>query len=255
MFDAILPAGGTIDAEFAAQVGTANKALIKFEDHTILERVIDALRASGRVRRIAVIGPSEVHNSAGAEKADLLLPEGQTGPDNIMRGLEALASQPAPPRKVLVVTTDLPFLTPEVVNRFIDSCPPDVAITVPLISKSEFQARFPGCTCTFIRLKDDTWTTGCMYILDVQALRDSKPYIDKIFEVRKSKLGMAKLLGTGFLFKFLTKTLTVPDVERKIQAMLHCSGKAIEHSPPELAYDIDDLPDYEYAMQHLRSAK
>ncbi|MEZ0327541.1 MAG: nucleotidyltransferase family protein [Fimbriimonas sp.] len=253
MFDAILPAGGTIDEAFAAQVGTSNKALIQFEGQTILERVIDALKASGRVRRIAVIGPEEVHQSAGAGKADLLLREGSTGPDNIMRGLDALAAQPDPPQKVLVVTTDLPFLTPEIVNRFIDACPTDVHITVPLISKAEFQSRFPECMCTFIRLKDDTWTTGCMYILDVQALRSSKPYIDKIFEVRKSKVGMAKLLGVGFLCKFLTKTLTVPDVERKIQSMLHCSGKAIEHSPPELAYDIDDLSDYEYAMKHLAS--
>ncbi len=251
MFDAILPAGGTIDEGFAAQVGTANKALIQFEGQTILERVIDALRASGRVRRIAVIGPDEVHASNGADKADLLLKEGATGPDNIMRGLEALATQPDPPTKVLVVTTDLPFLTPDVVNRFVEACPADVAITVPLVSKTEFQERFPGCSCSFIRLKDDTWTAGCMYILDVQALRDSKPYIDKIFEVRKSKLGMAKLLGVGFLCKFLTKTLTVPDVERKIQSMLHCSGKAIAHSPPELAYDIDDIDDYEYAMKHL----
>jgi GTP:adenosylcobinamide-phosphate guanylyltransferase len=254
-FDAILPAGGTIDADFAARVGTTNKALIQFEGQTILERVIDALKASGRVRRIAVIGPEEVHKSAGATKADLLLPEGKTGPDNILRGLDALASQPDPPQKVLVVTTDLPFLTPDIVNRFVDACPPTVDITVPLISKEEFQARFPNCTCTFIRLKDDVWTTGCMYILDVKALRDSKPYIDQIFEVRKSKLGMAKLLGVGFLCKFLTKTLTVPDVERKIQSMLHCSGKAIMHSPPELAYDIDDLQDYEFAVAHLAGAK
>jgi GTP:adenosylcobinamide-phosphate guanylyltransferase len=249
MFDAILPAGGTIPPEFAQHVGTSNKALIPFEGRTILERVIEALRESGRVRRIAVTGPQEVH-AAGA-KADMILPPGETGPDNIMRGLDALAKQPEPPKKVLVVTTDLPFLTPEIVNRFIDQCPTDVDITVPLVSKAEFQQRFPDCECSFIRLRDDTWTAGCMYILDVQALRNAKPYIDKIFEVRKSKVGMAKLLGAGFLYKFLTKTLTVPDVERKIVTMLHCSGKAVMHSPPELAYDIDDLADYEYAMKHL----
>jgi GTP:adenosylcobinamide-phosphate guanylyltransferase len=252
MFDAILPAGGTIPPDFAQQVGTSNKALIQFEGRTILERVIDALRASGRVRRIAVIGPEEVRPASS--NADLVLQQGATGPDNIMRGLEALASQPDPPPKVLVVTTDLPFLTPDVINRFIDSCPINVDITVPLISKTEFHQRFPECHCTFIRLRDDTWTAGCMYILDVQALRDAKPYIDRIFEVRKSKVGMAKLLGTGFLYKFLTKTLTVPDVEAKIQAMLHCSGKAIMHSPPELAYDIDDFSDYEYALKHIGAA-
>ena len=60
--------------------------------------------------------------------------------------------------------------------------------------------------------------------------------------------------GCGkFLVKYLTKTLTVRDVEAKIEAMLGCSGSAVLNSPPELAYDIDDLGDYDYTMEHLKT--
>jgi molybdopterin-guanine dinucleotide biosynthesis protein A len=250
-YDAIIPAGGEIDADFAKVVGTTNKALIHFEGRTTLDRIVDALRESGCIRRIAVIGPPEVHQAIQG-RVELLLEPGNSGPDNILKGLDALSETDTPPDKVVVVTSDLPFLTGELVKRFIEMCS-EADITLPLISKEDFQARFPDSDSTFIPLKDGTWTAGCMYLLDVKALRRAKPHIDKVFEVRKSTIGMAKLLGLRLVWKFVTKTLAVSDIERKIETMLHCTGKAIKGSPPELAYDIDYLDDYEYAVKHLES--
>lgn len=254
-FDAILPAGGTIAPEFAAKVGTENKALIRFGDQTILERTIEALRASGRVGRIIVIGTPEVLESDAVKKADGTLAAGGSGPDNILKGLKHLLASPNPPQKVLIVTTDLPFLTPDLVNHFIELCPLDKDICLPLISKDEFQGRFPNCSATFIPLYDGVWTAGCAYIFDVKAFERSMPHIEKVFNNRKSKLGMAKLLGPAFLVKFLRKRLSVPDIEKKIVSLLGCSGAAVRHAPPELAYDIDDMEDYDYATTHVLGGK
>lgn len=250
-YDAILPAGGTIPPEFAERVGTPNKALIRFGERTILERTLDALNASGRVNRSIVIGTEEVLQSDAVRGAHQTHLAGGSGPDNIVKGLKALAAAPNPPQKVLIVTTDLPFLTGEIVNDFLNRCPVDTDICVPLITKEQYQGRFPNSTATFVPLKDNVWTTGCAYVVDVQAFVNALPYVERVFQNRKSKLGMAKLLGPTFLVKFLSKTLTVPDVEAKIRSLLNCSGRAILNAPPELAYDIDDLEDYEYATGNL----
>ena len=69
--------------------------------------------------------------------------------------------------------------------------------------------------------------------------------------VRKSKLGMAKLLGPVFLYKFVRKQLTVPLVESKLKQILNCSGAPVMNCAPELAYDIDAIDDYEYAMKFI----
>ena len=61
-------------------------------------------------------------------------------------------------------------------------------------------------------------------------------------------MGMAKLLGPVFLIKFITKTLSMPDIKRKCEQILHASGFPVTDGPPELAFDIDDLEDYEYAL-------
>jgi GTP:adenosylcobinamide-phosphate guanylyltransferase len=250
-YDAILPAGGKIDGDFAAKVGTTNKALILLDGKTVLGRTLDALNETGLVKSTIVIGPDEVLGSEDGQRATYKLEPGETGPDNIYRGLDLLLKEKDPPQKVLVVTTDLPFLTADVIRTFIEASPPDKDICVPLIRASTFRKRFPGTEATFVKLRDDEWTTGCAYVMDVQALRKAKPHIDRVFENRKSKMGMARLLGPAFVLKWLTKRLTLVDVEAKIMNVLGCSGAAIADSAPELAFDIDYQDDYDFAVKHL----
>jgi hypothetical protein len=180
-----------------------------------------------------------------------LLQEAATGPLNILKGLRHLLGLDNPPKKVLVLTTDLPFVSAEILNAFFDLCPADRDICVPLISKVQWERRFPDSTATFARLSDGYWTLGGAYLIDVQALENAMPQVERVFVNRKSVLGMAKLLGPKFLFKFLVKSLNVPDVEAKIESMLNCTGRAVPDAPTELAYDIDDVEDYEYALKQF----
>lgn len=249
-YDAILPAGGKIDAEFAKVVGTDYKALIQIHGKTLLGQALDALEETGLIKSTIVIGPDEVLVSDDGQRATYKLPPGETGPDNIYKGLNQLLNEPTPPQKVLIVTTDLPFLSAEALTGFLDRCPPDKDICIPLIREADFHQRFPGTTATFVKLKDDSWTTGNVFLMDVAALRRSKPHIDRVFANRKSKMGMAKLLGPVFVLKYLTKRLTLVDLEAKILTMLGCSGAAITDSRPELHFDIDFIDDYEYAVKH-----
>jgi len=89
--DAILPAGGRITGVFAQETGTSVKALISPGGPTVLERTLDALRATGHVGRIVVVGPDEVASHPAACAADVVLPESISGPANIFGGLEWLA--------------------------------------------------------------------------------------------------------------------------------------------------------------------
>lgn len=254
-FDAILPAGGRISPPFSDVVGTHSKALIELDGATILARTLNALRDSEMVQRTVVIGTPEVLQHPDATLASYTLAEGNTGPDNIFRGLDLLLKSDHPPEKVLIVTTDLPFLTGDIIRRYIELVSPDKHISVPLIRESEFNARFPDTSAMFVKLRDGSFTTGCMYVIDVKALQVARPHIESVFENRKSKLGMAKLLGPGFVAKWLMKKLTLVDVEKKIESMLGVTGCAVQGSPPELAFDVDYLDDYEYAKSQIEKQR
>lgn len=250
-YDAILPAGGRIEPPFSDAVGTTSKALIQIGGKTILAGTLQALRDSGAVGRTVVIGTQEVLDHPDAQLASHRLPEGASGPDNIFRGLDLLLESGDPPSRVLIVTTDLPFLDGKIIQRYLGLVSETKHISVPLIREHEYNARFPGTEAMFVKLADGSFTTGCAYVIDVKALQKARPHIERVFENRKSKVGMAKLLGAGFLIKLLTKRLSLGDVEKKIQSMLGVSGAAVQGSPPELAFDVDYLEDYEYAVAHL----
>jgi GTP:adenosylcobinamide-phosphate guanylyltransferase len=254
---AILPAGGRIAGGFADAAGVTIKTLIRGSDgQTLLARIIEALRKSGRVERIAVVGTHDDPGlRAAAARADTLLPEGDSGPDNIFRALDWLrAGSDSPlPQRVLIVTTDLPFVTPDAIADLIDRCSPEADICVPVIERDEFERRFPGSINEWVRLRDGQWTIGGAFLVRPDALLRSRVQIDRAFAARKSQLAMARLLGPIFIARFLTRRLGVADIEARCARILGCRGQAVRSAAPELAFDIDTVDDWRYATAQQSS--
>jgi GTP:adenosylcobinamide-phosphate guanylyltransferase len=277
-FDVILPAGGRITGEFAQRTGVEIKALIDFCGETILRRTIHTLRATNRVGRIVVIGPQPALNEAQKAGANGLIIEGESGPDNILRGLQWLQEEGRrkkeegeseevvgddeassfllPPSsfdlssRVLIVTTDLPFLTTQALNTFLDACAPDAEAVIPILTQREFEARFPGTQNEYVRLKEGNYTIGCAFVVNGETLLRNEAHLRAVFEARKSQWQMARLVGWATIFRFVTRQLTVPLLQARISAIARCKGVALPHMPPELAYDIDQPADFLYACVH-----
>lgn len=253
MVDVIVPAGGKLPTSLSRLIGTERKPLIKFNDKTILETTMDALKGSPFVRRIVLVGPEDVLEQDAARRADERMPEGATGPENIYRGLDWLMRQPDPPQYVMIVTADLPFITSDTLKAFVEMCPDGKDFCVPLVSEDNFQELYPSATATFVALQDGTWTTGCAYLATAEGLKKAIHHIEAVFQRRKSKIGMARLLGFRFVWDLVFRKLNVTDVEGKVKELLQCDGVAVPGAPPELAFDIDDKEDYYYAISYIRS--
>lgn len=248
LFDAVLPAGGRIEGAFAARVGTEIKALIRFEGETILSRTIRTLRDTGRIRQIIIIAPDEALREAERCGADVFLPEKPTGTENILSGLSHVAQTHN--QIALVVPTDLPFLTTDALMPVID-WKSAADILVPIVHRSDFEAAFSGVQSLYVPLHEGEMTLGCAFRLDPHAILRNQPALEQIFNARKSNLAMAKLLGGGFILRYLTKRLSVRHIEQRCQAILNCTGQALLNAPAALAYDIDTHEDYEFACRHL----
>lgn len=251
--DAVLPAGGRLSGAFAAEAGAEVKALVRLGGRTVLEQTLHALRGSERVRRVVVVGPAELAGHAAVGLADAVLPEGESGPANIFRGLEWLreASGGRHAERALVMTTDLPFLTADVLIKYLDACPSGADLCVPLVSREEFGRRFAGAQIQYVKLRDGEWTMGCAFVLRPEALVANRQHLERAYAARKSQLAMARMLGVGFVLRFLTRRLSVTEVERQCLRILGCAGGAVRGSPPELAFDIDRPGDYRYAVRTL----
>jgi CTP:molybdopterin cytidylyltransferase MocA len=247
--DAVLPAAGRIRGAFAAKAGVEVKALVSVGGRTVLSRTLSALRATGRVGRIVIVGPHEVAAHPDARGASAVLPETEdSGPANILRGLEWLDKAGAAAR-VLVITTDLPFLTPAALVSFLDSAPADQDICLPVVRRQECEARFPRLRMKYVHLRDGDWTIGCAFLVNPRAIRENRDLIERTFAARKSRLAMARLLGVPFLLRFLLRRLTVADIEQRARELLACPASAVMGCPAELAFDIDGPRDYGYAVR------
>lgn len=253
--DVIIPAGGTIDAEFARVVGTDSKALIKFNEQTVLKRTIETLKSSPVIGRVLVVGSPTVMKHEDVQLADKAIPAVGSSPANIKAGLEYYANVDLPPHQVLIVTADLPFLTLEAIHGFLNLCEGEQDLYVPLIARKDWEEVYPGTDAMFVTLLDGEWTTGCMYVMTIRGFKIGYPYFEKVFEKRKSKLGMAALLGWKFVWDYKMKKLTVTDIEKKITSLLKINGTAVPGSPAETAYDIDYLEDYHYALSTFKNQR
>ena len=247
--DAILPAGGRIEGNFATEAGVELKALIRFSESTILERTVAALRATGQVERIVVIGPEELRDVLKNSDIQALLPEGASGPDNIYRGLDWLGDHGGCAHSVLVAATDLPFLSARSINEFLAACPVDADLCAPILRKDEFESFYPGLAGEYVRLREGLWTMGCTFLIKPKALLGSKAQIEGIFGARKSQFAMARLLGFLFLARFATKRLSLEHVQKRCEQILGCGGAGVLGCSPELAFDIDGLEEYRHALK------
>ena len=153
-------------------------------------------------------------------------------------------------RRVLVVTTDLPFLTSAALNTFLNACPSGADVALPAMTQVEFEARFPGTHNEYVRLRDGQFTMGCAFVVNARTLLQNEAHLRALFAARKSQWQMARLIGVQTALRFTTGRLSIADLEARASQIARCRGKAILHMPPELAYDIDELEEFLYAREH-----
>jgi len=252
--DVVLPAGGRIPSEFAAAVGTDVKTLIQIRGRTVLEHVLSVLRATERIGRLVVAAPREVADHPAARLADAVVPEGTSGADNCLRGLDWLREQSGgrTSGRVLICTADLPILTTEAVEGFLDACPLEAGVCGSVMERRDFEAAFPGFVKTFVPLRDGAFRMGGAFLVDPEPIERARAQFERIFTGRKQHLVMARLLGPSFLLRFVLRRLTLADVQRRCEAILGCKAYVWPQCPPGLALDIDHLKDYRYALTLVR---
>jgi GTP:adenosylcobinamide-phosphate guanylyltransferase len=248
-FDVILPAGGVLDDHFARVALTKHKALIKVQDFIVGSQSIDAVLESGLCRNVVLVGPAEVREAIGGRVTATVNDTGSLV-KNIEMGIRELKSLGEISPRILILTTDLPYVNAKVLTQFVEMCPSDADIAAPLISKEEYLDRFPSATGTFVNLQDNQWTLGCAYLIKPDAFVKILPRLEKVIANRKNVFKMAGLLGFGFLWKVATRSITVPQVVSKLESVIGCKVVPVQGAPAEFANDIDDIVDYEYALRN-----
>jgi CTP:molybdopterin cytidylyltransferase MocA len=252
MTNAIVLAGGRLERRFAGAEGVDVKALLTVEGETLLAKAVRALRESGAVAGIAVVGPSELQDLAAALGSDWFVPERGSGSDNIIAGLQAAGEG----EQVLISGSDMPFVLPQDVADVDRLAPADADLCYAIVERQEFAAMFPVGHRVFIPLRDGAFVGGGIIKATTEGLRAIEPDLRRVFEARKSPVAMARLFGTGILLRALLSLISrgrlgpsSDDLRRKMQEITGRRGAVVRGCSPRVAFDIDTEDDWRLACE------
>ncbi|MCW3489119.1 nucleotidyltransferase family protein [Dethiobacter alkaliphilus] len=248
MFDVVVLAGTGKDTELTAQAGVNNKAFISINNQPMLGYVLEALKETPEIGRIAVVGP--VADLTPFIEEYEILAVGQAGsiPENIRKGFEALQ----PRQHFLIVSADIPFLSVEAVTDFLAQCRPyNQDFYYPIVHRDDNEGRFPGVTRTYVTLRDGVFTGGNLFLVNPAGIAVALPRMERFLALRKSPLKLAGTLGPGFVLKLLLKKLTIAELEKRFSALFGLQGKAVISRFAEIGTDVDKPADLELAQRML----
>lgn len=254
--DVVILAGGKNSPAMEAATGVTNRALVVLGGKSMLAYVTDALLGAESVARVFVVGDIPADNRYKQ------LGGGKTLLDNLLIGLRA-ANANGEVRRVLLATSDTPFLTPESVEYFIQqSLQADADLCYPIVPIDLCRARFPQMKRTTLRLREGTFTGGNMMLINPQYIFAHQAMVEKVYAARKSVPQIARLLGIGLLTQILLaqavspSLLTLADLEVGVARLLGsgCRARAIVTPYPEVGTDVDK-PDDVIIAQKILSGK
>ncbi|MBT9138706.1 MAG: 2-phospho-L-lactate guanylyltransferase [Syntrophomonadaceae bacterium] len=248
MFDVVILAGGGKEKELIEYTGLPNKAFIPIHGKPMLAYVLEALKKTGEVGRVVVVGPIKELAPLIERYGIIAVPEARNVPENLRNGVAVLQ----PRAHFLIVAADLPFLKAEAVSSFIKQCKPyEWDFYYPIVSKEDNERRFPGVKRTYVKLRDGTFTGGNLFLLNPASLNNALSRLEQVFSLRKSPIKLAGLLGSKFIFRFILRQLTLSELEARFSVLFALSGKAVVTSFPEIGTDVDKPSDLELAKREL----
>jgi GTP:adenosylcobinamide-phosphate guanylyltransferase len=241
--NAVITAGGTIDGQYAHRAGTTIKALAPVRGTTMLDMAIDAAYGAGATR-VAVVGGDAVA-AACASRVDKVVAQSNDGGRNLQL---ALAAWPADER-LLLLTSDMPYITADALRAFAENSPPDV-FAMALSAYDAFMRRFPNAPPFGIALAGERVVNGGAFAIPVGAAPRIAAVAVQFFDARKSPWKMARLLGLSMIVRYVTGRLSIEGLERYGTARLGVPTRALRDAAPELAFDADLLGEFTYACEH-----
>lgn len=248
--DALVLAGKKKNGLLEEQFNIPTKALIPLHGKPMILYVIDALRDVGDIKNILVIGPVKPISEKMPYKNIEIIPDGDGIIDNLDIGFSKLHSTLSD--FVLIITSDIPLITSEIIKHFIDTAfKYDADIYYPIIRKEICEKKFPQIKRTYGTVKEGVFTGGNIFLIRKNAFADVKNILEKAIAYRKKPWKLSKLLGFKFLLKFFMKQNTIAEVEKRAYELIGHKGKAIELPFPEAGIDVDKESDYLLAKDIL----
>jgi GTP:adenosylcobinamide-phosphate guanylyltransferase len=222
--------------------------MVQVGSKTMIQWIVDALTASKTIGRITAVGDVE------ASGIDQVVKPGTGFLENLMLGIDKSGATD----RVLVLTCDIPMLTPEAVDDYVErALESGGEMCYPIVTRASNDAKYPGMKRTYLKTAEGMFTGGNMMVLGVDLMRRNRDMIQGAYESRKNPLALAWMIGIGFLLRLILAQVQFPSVlpinvlERRLSKVLKGKVVAIKTDYPEIGADVDKASDLEAVRKVL----
>ena len=240
-FDAIVMAGYNPDRKdpLTDLSGEPHKALMKVDGRPMVWHAVRALHETGRVDRIVVIGLSPEDGVDFPCEVDSLPDQGGML-SNCVYSFRHVSSWQDHQRHVILVGSDVPLMTGEMVNWFVDACQPyDVDVYWGLVERSVMEATFPGSKRSYMRLVEGQFCSGDIFLGRIRIALERNQLILELSESRKNIFRQVRILGWNVLVRYLFRRLRAADLIEVAERNLHMTGRPVFLPYAEMGMDVD----------------
>lgn len=223
--------GGDRLADFA---GVSHKALIPIGGAPMIERVVGALRASGRIDRIVVsINKPKLIDLSGVE---VVRSAGTLG-QSVLDAMAMIGGGP-----LLITTADHALLEPEWVRYFLDNLP-QKDVVVAVARAEAVMAETPDTRRTFMKFADASYSGCNMFHLGAIDAEHAIGLWREFEQLRKQPIKMLYKLGPRAILAYATGRLTVARTTAEVERMGGLSAGVVELPFGRAAIDVDKPED------------
>ena len=173
---------------------------------------------------------------------------------NAQAGVMELAKTGPVSRHVLIVSSDIPALTPQIVDWLVAAAQEtDDEVYYSLIPREKMETRFPGSKRSYFYFKDGVFTGSDINLMSADLLVHGHAKAPALIEARKNIFQQAGLIGWDILLLFALRQLTVADAARMASERLQLKGRALICPYAEAGMDVDKPGQYELVKRDMES--
>jgi len=250
---ALVLAGGMKSELITQQQIHAEDALIRIANRFMVEYVVDALQGSPQIDKVIIAGPFQQLEKVYAQsKFVQITPNGETTVQSFLNAYELVSPEC---EQILVVTSDLPLLTTDAVDHFLDTCQHlEGDFFYPIVNREVNEVKYPGVKRTYVHLKEGLFTGGNLILLKSEIVAGCIIEAEELIRLRKKPLSLAAHLGWKLLFFYLLRRLSIADAEKEVCRLLGgVKGVGVISPFPEIGIDVDKPSDLELVEKVLCS--
>ncbi len=261
--DAIVMAGGIPNPEdplYTFLKGDA-KALVDVAGKPMIQWILDALGGAKRVDNVILVGLSP-KNQLTCTKPLHFVPNQGRMLQNIVAGVNKALELNKKNQYVLLVSSDIPALKPEMVDWLVDTCMETKdELYYGICPREVMEKRFPNSKRTYTKLKDIELCGADINVIHVRMATepDHMELWEALIGSRKNALRQASMVGWDTFFQLLTRSITLDDLVEKACRRIGVKGRVIVWNHAEPCMDVDkphqlELLRTDLAKQQRRSA-